>query len=336
MGSIPNTLREFKTKFVKNLSDNVDSADYSKSSHLKIQLVESNKFEIPKIDGYSPWKPFEDTIHWYCCSRESDFIVVNKYSDRVWAIFSLMRVDAFNKTIKKWIHDSFDLDKCWIPSSRIKKIGISNEWVERGVGLRYHDLSSDENSQSKFSMKAWYGSNEVITDAIEELKNNFAVSSYRFKNDSTSSVSEWYSDGRITFNSSDDSEIVIESVNQVMKYYDDELSRVTSLRDEHRGSFEFRFKQKINLNGYSNLVSGGKSELQLWMVEVESLPDFRRYRGVDMHTWDRIFLDLGDDYAYMTIPGKGCVNAAPRLISIQGETLLGKTNVYYNGDEIFE
>ena len=71
------------------------------------------------------------------------------------------------------------------------------------------------------------------------------------------------------------------------------------------------------------------------MVKTEDSGDFARFGGVDLHTWDRILLDMGNKYAYMTIPGKGCVNAAPRLVTVQGETVAGKTQVYYNGDEIF-
>lgn len=336
MRPVPRTLREFTSLFEKSLSENIDSADYSNSPHLKVQLIESNTDEIPSIDGFSMWMRFEDTAYWFYCIRDHEYIVINKFSPRIWAAFSLMKVSSFSKIIDSWIKNTINLDKCWIPSSRIKKIGNKNNWLERGIGLKYHDLLADDDSQAKVSLKAWYGPNETLTKAIGLLQESFAVSSYRFKDNSSSSVSEWYSNGKITFNSSDDSETVLDSVLQIMKYYNDEITRATKLRDESKSCFEFTFNQNIDLERYSDFVDKGKSDLQLWMVEIESLSDFKRYRGVDMHTWDRIFLDLGKDYAYMTIPGKGCVNAAPRLVSIQGETIMGKTHVYYNGDEIFD
>lgn len=336
MGPVPKTLREFKSQFEKSLSSNVDSSDYSKSPHLKVQLVESNVEEIPPIDGFGQWSPFEDTPFWYRCSNGSDYIVVNKFSSRVWAVYSMMKVASFSKIVDPWIKNTHNLDKCWIPSSRVKAIGRDNGWVERGIGLKYHDLLADEDAQAKVSMKAWYGQNDRIARAIADLQSSFAVSSYRFKDESTSSVSEWYSNGKITFNSSTDSESVLLAVRQVMEYYNGELNIATKLRNEEKGSFEFTFDQEIKLDRYSELVGKGKGDLQLWMAEVESMPDFKRYRGIDMHTWDRIFLDIGPKYAYMTIPGKGCVNAAPRFVSIQGETIMGRTKVYYNGDGIFE
>lgn len=336
MGLIPKTLREFTSNFEKSLSENIDSTDFSNSPHLKVQLIESNIAEIPRIDDFSDWKPFEDTHNWYFCTRDKDYIVLNKYSTRIWAVYSLMKVASFSKIIDSWIRKTLYLDKCWIPSSRIKKIGNGYNWIERGIGLKYHDLLADDDTQAKVSLKAWYGPNEIITKAIGMLQDNFAVSSYRFKDNSSSSVSEWYSSGKITFNSTDDSEIVLEAVSKTMKYYYDEITRATELRDQTKSCFEFCFNQNIDLERYSDLVNKGKSDLQLWMIEVESLSDFKRYRGVDMHTWDRIFLDLGKNYAYMTIPGNGCVNAAPRLVSIQGETIMGKTQIYYNGDEVFD
>lgn len=336
MGTIPKTLREFTSIFEKSLSENIDSSDYSNSPHLKVQLVESNTSQIPVIDDFSTWIPFEDTSNWYFCDNGKDYIVLNKYSPRIWAVYSLMKVASFSKITDSWIRNTLYLDKCWIPSSRVKKLGKTNHWIERGIGLKYHDLLADDNTQAKVSLKAWYGPNETISKAIDMLQDSFAVSSYRFKDDASSSVSEWYSNGKITFNSSSDSEIVLDSVFQIMKYYNDEITQATKLRDQTKGCFEFSFNQEIDLNRYSDLVSKGKSELQLWMTEIESMPDFKRYRGIDMHTWDRVFLDLGDDYAYLTIPGNGCVNAAPRLVSLQGETIMGKTQIYYNGDEIFD
>jgi hypothetical protein len=70
-------------------------------------------------------------------------------------------------------------------------------------------------------------------------------------------------------------------------------------------------------------------------MEIEHHEDFRRYKGVDLHTWDRILLDVGLDYAYLTIPGKGCVNAAPRLAVLQGEDNAGVTTIYHDGVEVF-
>ena len=46
-------------------------------------------------------------------------------------------------------------------------------------------------------------------------------------------------------------------------------------------------------------------------------------------------MDMGPIYAYLTVPGKGCVNAAPRIATVQGEDNAGKTSIYFDGVEMF-
>ena len=117
--------------------------------------------------------------------------------------------------------------------------------------------------------------------------------------------------------------------------YSDCLLEATKLRDSSMGAFEIDFSQEINLDAFSDTVAIGKVDMNLWLVEVESEPDFRRFRGVDLHNWDRVLLDIGPTYSYLTVPGKGCVNAAPRLANIQGIDNAGKTTILFDGVEIF-
>ncbi len=120
-----------------------------------------------------------------------------------------------------------------------------------------------------------------------------------------------------------------------MKRYRESIKEAEKLRDDHKGTFEFIFKPNINLNDYAESFGTGKNNLKLWMTEVESMNDFKRFRGVDLHTWDRNFLDLGENYAYLTVPGKGCVNVVPRFAKVQCENTFGAVKVYCNGIELF-
>lgn len=62
---------------------------------------------------------------------------------------------------------------------------------------------------------------------------------------------------------------------------------------------------------------------------------FKRFRGVDLHTWDRVSISMGEDFAHLTIPGDGCVNAAPRIATLQGEDNAGRTTISFDGVELF-
>ena len=147
----------------------------------------------------------------------------------------------------------------------------------------------------------------ILDEVIEKAKERFAIYSARWqkrRNGSVTISAEWYSNGKATINRAVD-------------------------------VFEIDFTQEIDLDAFSNTVAKGTGDMKLWLVETEAETDFRRFRGVDLHTWDRVLLDVGPDFVYLTIPGKGCVNAAPRITTIQGEDNAGRTSIFPDGVEIF-
>ena len=107
----------------------------------------------------------------------------------------------------------------------------------------------------------------------------------------------------------------------------------TELRDNKMAAFELGFGQQIDLDAFKQTVEQERGSMRLWLLETESQHDFRRFRGVDLHTWDRMLLDVGTDFAYLTVPGKGCVNAVPRLAALQGIDNAGKTSILFDGEE---
>lgn len=334
MSVIPKTLFEFKEYAFSNLNGNRDTG--GGKAHLKVQLIETNVSEMPRISGYSEWTPLEDTSRWYVAYNHGDYFVVNKVNDRVWAVYSLIEVKKFKKTMSSWINGNMFLDNCWFSVGSMKSVMNKMNWGESGIGLRFENSVSGCSDPVNISVKAWYGSDATIGDMFKDARENFSINSMRMKSHGEDeTTSEWYTSGRITFNASDDIDSVIYATNSVCNHYFDELTHATKLRDSERGAFEFEFKRNVDLDSYARNVIKGKNNLKLWMIRTEAYSDFMRFQGVDTHTWDRIMLDMGNNYAFMSVPGKGCVNAAPRLISIQGETVTGNTKAYYNGNEIF-
>lgn len=333
--SLPKTVFDFKELALSNLRAN-SSKEGRKHTHLKVQLIEVNTDVPPVIGGFSAWTRLEGANSWYICSNGSDYYVVNKINDRVWSVYSLTKVESFVKTMDSWINGNLLLDNCWTTSGSIQRLMNGMNWSERGIGLRYEDKATPDADRTSVSIRAWYGSDATIGELFSAARDEFSISSLRLKSNSDDETrSEWYTDGRITVNSSEDIDTVIYTIGVVAEHYRNELEQATRWRDKERGSFEFEFARKVNLEGYESRVSKGTRDLKMWMVKTEDEGDFVRFGGVDMHTWDRILLDMGLDFAYMTIPGNGCVNAAPRLATVQGETVTGKTKIYYNGDEIF-
>ena len=333
--TLPRTVFDFKEQALSNLRANSD-ADSRMKPHLKVQLVEVNTDALPGIEGFGEWRRLDGSNSWYICHDASDYYVVNKMNDRVWALYSSAKADWFVRTVDSWINGNLLLDNCWISSGSIQKQMRKMDWAERGIGLRYEDCTAPDKDRTSVSIRAWYGNDARIGDLFSDARKDFAISSLRLRSNSDDETrSEWYTDGRITINSSEDIDTVIYTIGEVADHYRDELEQATRWRDKEMGSFEFSFSREVDLERYESRVSKGTRDLKMWMVKTEDSDGIARFGGVDMHTWDRILLDMGRNFAYMTIPGKGCVNAAPRLATVQGETVTGRTRVFYNGDEVF-
>lgn len=69
------------------------------------------------------------------------------------------------------------------------------------------------------------------------------------------------------------------------------------------GTVEIAFSAALDLAAFRRDVAGGRDPLQLWLVETESVPDFARFRGVDLTTWARVLIDAGPDFLFVTVPG---------------------------------
>lgn len=146
---------------------------------------------------------------------------------------------------------------------------------------------------------------------------------------------EWYPDGRAVIGSSEDVDSVILTANMVSDHYYDELDLATERRNRTNGSFELSFPERVDLDRLLGSISGGTVDLRMWMVETERGSEITRFGGVDMHTWDRVLLDVGPDFTYVTIPGNGCVDAVPRFATVEGRTMADRVRIHCDGSEVF-
>lgn len=341
------TFVEMKHLFQAGFEDNVESlshfgATYSKQ--LKAYLIESNHglsdIHCPKEYGH--WKKL-DADHWHMNEggHSPGSFFLDSTRKRVWILYSLLDASESDAVVSKWIESINGLDRCWLSRNQLMHFGSVESWKEKGIGLKFYDGLTPEENAGNFSLKAWYGATnkiEGLGDVLRLAKEKFAIYSTRWQKISGGSVTisaEWYSTGKVTINKAMDVDDVMLSISDMANRYEDAILEATKIRDHSMGAFELDFTQNIDLNAFAQAVSMGKSTMNLWLVETESEPDFKRFRGVDLHTWDRVFMDVGPNYAYLTVPGKGCVNAAPRIATVQGEDNAGKTSIFFDGVEMF-
>ncbi|MDD4163522.1 MAG: hypothetical protein PHW87_13685 [Methanothrix sp.] len=341
------SLRDFKELLQAGFESNEESLEaFGKtySTQLKAYLVESNKPVPDSFPGaLGSWRMI-DSSGWYSnLSAESpNTLFLDSTRDRVWIIYSLLDATESDLIVDNWVKNTNGLDSCWLSRGHLLHWEKLDGWNRRGIGLRFSDGLSPEENAGNFSLKAWHGANRYVEGLDEILKiaqDRFAIYSVRFQKKSGGSISisaEWYSDGKITINRALDADEVLVSVSEMANRYADSLKEATNLRDKTLAPFEIDFSQRIeDLDAFTSTVTKGQGVMKLWLVEIEGDRDFRRFKGVDLHTWDRILLDVGPDYVYITIPGKGCVNAAPRLAVLQGEDNAGKASIYHDGMEVF-
>jgi hypothetical protein len=316
----------------------------TQSTQLKAYLLESNIGinDLPCPDHFGRWRKL-DVDHWYVNDGGSSpgSLFLDSTRKRVWILYSLLDAYESDAAISKWVEAVNGLDRCWLSRKQLLHWGDVQSWKEKGIGLKFFDGLTPEENAGNFSLKAWYGATNQIAgleDVLRVAKEKFAIYSTRWQKVNGGSITisaEWYSTGKVTINRALDIDEVMLSVSEMANRYEDAIIGATKIRDTSMGAFELTFTQNIDLDAFSQAVSMGKSTMNLWLVETESEPDFKRFRGVDLHTWDRVFMDVGPNYAYLTVPGKGCVNAAPRIATVQGEDNAGKTSIYFDGVEMF-
>ncbi len=334
--TIPNDLNGFKEQIIGVFEKNIGNDITNKA--LKSYLIESNLGEPPIISGFTQWQSIGGS--WYSCNSQSGYFILNVGNGRIWTLHTLMPVKLADKIVDLWLRNT-GLDRCWFTGDYLSNYGKKNGWKEKGVGIRYRNATTSPSDGVHFSLKTWYdeGLDKDIRTIIETARDRFVTTSVRWRTEGTEGNTintEWYNDGKITTYYSDDVDKLISVIESIGDQYTKSLRQFEEYRNQKRSAFEFQFKCRVSLDEYSESLRSGKSGLKLWMRETERDADMRRFSGIDLHTGDRILLDMADSYAYMTIPGKGCVNAAPRFLAVNGENALGKIKVFYEGAEILE
>ena len=345
------TLNDFKTFVQAAFESNEETLSrFGKTevTQLKGYLIEANCRVDDRIGCPSgKWVSLEGGEGWYVNDADatdpsmSGEFFLDAQDPRVWKVYSLLRVSQSDTLIDNWTRRTRGLDYCWLTRSHLLQWEGKADWESRGIGIRFDDGLSKPESATSFSLKAWHGSSDRVPDLmsiIDDAKKKYAIHSIRMQKRSRNDVAmvmEWYNNGKVTINRATEIDEVFAVVTQMASRYGEGLKEASELRDSKLAAFELNFAQAIDQEAFKEVVEEGKGNMRLWLVETESQEGYKRFKGIDMHTWDRVLLDVGNDFAYLTIPGHGCVNAVPRLAALQGIDHSGNTSVLFDGVDIF-
>lgn len=341
-------LYDLRTRLQAGLDDDrevLSGYGATRSPRLKAYLLESNS---RSLDDFGCPLGRWDTLNqkgWYINRGGAypECIFLDMTHPRVWILYSVLGIRESDAIVEKWVKENIGLDRCWLSRQQLLHWEKNDEWYQKGLGIRYSDGLSPDDDAGYLSLKLWHGASNAIKDfdsVLELAKERFAINSARWQKKREGRVviaAEWYSNGKVTVQKAEDIDEVLLSILATARTYGEAIEEATNLRDKKMGAFELDFSQGIDLNAFSKVVSSGKGNMNLWLVETESqdADTFKRFRGVDLHTWDRVSISMGEDFAHLTIPGNGCVNAAPRIATLQGEDNAGRTTISFDGVELF-
>jgi hypothetical protein len=316
---------------------------------LKVFWVEVNPEHRPTSGFSSEWllTDHDFLVHPGTSPDGDETIWLDIGNPRIWYAFSFARRERVEKVLRDEILQITGLDRVWLTEQFMDRVKKAHSYQGRGFGIFFRDSLADTPipyERPRFSAKFWLGPSipEGHQEFLSVAEGTFSKSSVRLGRpsvDPDSKVSgllmELYAEGSLTINISEDPEEVLGLVREVGEDYARELATMEASRQRTPRPIELRFRQSINLDRFQRLVQTGVGKTRLWMQEYEKDDGLRRYVGVDLHTKELINLDVAEEYAYLTTESDGCMNAAPRLMTLSAQRLSGKTELFYEGAQLF-
>lgn len=346
----PKTRKELFSHVARRLEANtaiVERTGKPSRKQLKVFWLEVNPKYSPLPSAGSGWEETERRFYVLQDRDEAKRLWLEASDERIWRIYTFGPRDEVEQIIKRKLLSRRGLDRVWLAEPFMEKLRKEHGYQDRGFRLYFHDtLSSAKNpsERPKFSAKFWLGE-EVPSQQkrfLDSARQTFSRSSLRLGRESRNPVSrisgllvEIYSEGCMTITTSEEPEEVLGLANEVGQRYREQLGELEGRRLQSPRPVELNFGMPVNLERFQSLVESGQGQAGLWMQRYAVDGEMHRYTGTDLHTSELINLDVGQDYAYLVTQKGGCMNAAPRLMTISAQRLSGKTGLFYEGVPLF-
>jgi hypothetical protein len=350
--TVPRTRKELASFISDRLTTNREAQEKTgkyRVHQLKVFWLEVNHEHHPSAAFSTGWTTTDRDFHVFAgdVPEEDSAIWLDTGSPRIWYAFSFARREQVERTLRTQMLSIAGIDRVWLTEQFMEHVKKVHSYQGRGFGIFFRDSLAESPvpyERPRFSAKFWLGPSipdrhKAFLDSAEETFSRSSLRLGRPSEDPDSRVSglllELYAEGSLTINISEDPEEVLGLVREVGEEYARQLTTMESSRQRNPRPIELKFVQPINLDRFQRLVRNGIGKTRLWMQEYEDDEELRRYIGVDLHTKEMINLDVAPEYAYLTTEREGCMNAAPRLMTLSAQRLSGKTEIYYEGAQLF-
>ncbi len=314
-----------------------------KRPHIKNYLIERNEqFDIKKVkeNGYKILET-EDRGFFRIKNNESEnfgFLETER-DERIWRFSSFAPSYYSDSFVEKWVTSTRYLDRSWFINSTLAT--LEKRYIFRGIGLDFYDSLGDAAERNRFSLKMWTsGELEEYQDKILQLlKDKFSRRSLRLQEmeeERSKHLFEVYSNGKVTTTFAKNPTYIMNILSDLITRYKKSLELIEENRGIWGGLIEIRLSEPIPESKLDSLLSffrKGQNPFRLWMTELEKTEKIHRIYGVDLHTGQKIGLDITKDSIWINM-GSGkddCGNAALRISSLLNSYVLGSAELYVGG-----
>ncbi|MDE1820870.1 MAG: hypothetical protein KGJ23_12645 [Euryarchaeota archaeon] len=343
MVEIPRTRRELFAEVSRRL----ESGGFGQQQ-LKVYWLEVNQKFSPAPRQNAGWALGEKDFYYRRGIEDTDAspLWLDAANPRIWYVYTFQSRERTEKVVKDDLLSQRGVDRVWLPESFLERVRRRSGFEGRGFRFSFMGLLAKGRTLDdlpSFSGKFWLGSDlpQRQIDFVRAAEQTFTKSSLRMSRPSRSPdigsrlLLELYGRGHMTVAASEDPEEILTLVNEIGSSYSGELGEMENRRLAFPRPIEFKFKTELNLERFQELVESGIGDPRLWMQRYEVDGGLHRYTGVDLHTSELVDLDIAEAYAYLGVNRGGCMNAAPRLMTVSSTNLSSRTEMFYEGAPLF-
>jgi len=353
MSTYPRTRKELFAAISDRLGDNqklLETTGKPSLQQLKVFWLEVNREYSPRPAPGSPWEPTESRFYTRLdTSQETqNHMWLDATNDRIWYVYTFADRKFASSVIQSELTSQRGVDRVWLAEDFLESIRQRKGYQGRGFGFSFKGILARESSEEelpRFSAKFWLGSTEPTPEQNAFLalaKETFSAASLRMGRSSSNPnfggsgvLLEVFARGHMTVTTSEDPEEVIGLINEIGSTYASELGQIEARRLRFPRPVEFGFHTSLDLERFRGIVESGLGPTRLWLQRYEVDGDLHRYTGVDLHTNQLLNLDVAPSFGYLVVRKSGCMNAAPRLMTISTELLSSKTSMFFEGAQMF-
>jgi hypothetical protein len=347
---LANSRREMRDKFQGAMEGSYESIKEDQELEenqnlLKTFLIESNAENVQKRVENESENPIEvkgtKDDGFFTIKVEVDdenrHLYLDKMDERFWAIHSIEKSDVVSNFVDSVVYPRFTkLDYSWLSNSFLEEIGQDESVQLNQFSLRYKDefrneMDEEDEDVDKLSMRLWGGRAGSVLSTLRdnpELQNSTSLKRVGIRRDFNGSVLHDRVDYRSKFTSHGETiEGHLYQVREVKnKYYEilENLETDYALKYNQRESgvslngkpvtIEFD-KQIADVQRFAQKLFSTVQPFRVWSVFNKFRDDYLICSAVDMHTGDKINIELSKNRMRIYLPEDSCGNVILRLFT---------------------